>query len=163
MPSPFKTLGAVLCLVFALCFSAPNAYGDSFTPIFTTSTCSGICALPTAADVTFPSPTSINVTFAGLTQFVSIPAGDASGDIYTWNAAAIPAGGNLGFFLGDLTNGTGFNTFSCGGGTINGLVLSCGTLTFTPVATPEPSSLALMLSGVGLVFALRKRSANLQN
>jgi hypothetical protein len=30
------------------------------------------------------------------------------------------------------------------------------------VATPEPSSLALMLSGVGLVFAMRKRSSGLQ-
>jgi hypothetical protein len=37
-----------------------------------------------------------------------------------------------------------------------------GVLTFTPVATLEPSSLALMLSGVGLVFAMRKRSSGLQ-
>jgi hypothetical protein len=30
------------------------------------------------------------------------------------------------------------------------------------VPTPEPSSLALMLSGVGLVFAMRKRLSGLQ-
>ena len=31
------------------------------------------------------------------------------------------------------------------------------TLVVTAVATPEPSSLPLMLSGVGLVFGMRKR------
>ena len=37
-----------------------------------------------------------------------------------------------------------------------------GTITPAAVATPEPSSLALMLSGVGLVFAVRKRFSGLQ-
>jgi hypothetical protein len=32
-----------------------------------------------------------------------------------------------------------------------------GTLTFTPQAAPEPSSVALLLLGVGLVFVMRKR------
>ena len=32
-----------------------------------------------------------------------------------------------------------------------------GTLTFTPEAAPEPSSVALLLLGVGLVFVMRKR------
>jgi hypothetical protein len=37
-----------------------------------------------------------------------------------------------------------------------------GSYSISAVATPEPSSLALMLSGVGLVFAMRKRSSGLQ-
>ena len=36
-------------------------------------------------------------------------------------------------------------------------IAGSGGLTFTPVAAPEPSSVALMLLGVGLVFVLRKR------
>jgi hypothetical protein len=51
MPHPFKTLGAVLRLVFALCFAAPNAHADTFTPIFTTTGHSGPCQLPTAPDI----------------------------------------------------------------------------------------------------------------
>jgi hypothetical protein len=31
MPSLFKTIGAVVCLVFALCFAAPTAHADSLT------------------------------------------------------------------------------------------------------------------------------------
>jgi hypothetical protein len=55
MPSPSKTLG-VLCLVFALCFVAPSAHADSFTPTFTCfgggTTCYSPVVLPTAPDVT---------------------------------------------------------------------------------------------------------------
>jgi hypothetical protein len=36
------------------------------------------------------------------------------------------------------------------------------TMVVTAVATPEPSSLAFMLAGVGLVFAMRKRFSGLQ-
>ena len=62
MPSQFKTLGAVVCLVFALGFAAPYAQADSFTPVFNTTGCVGTCLLPTALDVTFPSPTTMTVT-----------------------------------------------------------------------------------------------------
>jgi hypothetical protein len=34
------------------------------------------------------------------------------------------------------------------------------TFTAVPTATPEPSSVALILAGVGLVFAMRKRWAS---
>ena len=156
MPSLFKTVGAVLCLVFALCFAAPNAHADSFTPIFTTTGCVGTCLLPTALDVTFPSPTTMTVTLDGLTTPVAIPSGDAVGDLYAWLAIAEKSRGLLLFSLDDLTI-IGGTSLSCGGGVdINGAV-ACGTLTFSGVSTPEPSSLALMLSGVGLVFGMRKR------
>ena len=48
MPNPFKTLGAALCLVFALGFAALNAHAAAVTPIFTTTGCSGSCQQPTA-------------------------------------------------------------------------------------------------------------------
>ena len=50
MSRPFKALGAVLCPIFALCFATHNAHAETFTPIFTTSGCSGPCQLPTAPD-----------------------------------------------------------------------------------------------------------------
>jgi hypothetical protein len=161
MPSLFRSLGGVLCLAFALSFAAPNAQADSFTPVFNTSTCFnrlGPCPLPIAPDVTFPSPTTIDVTFAGLSQVVAIPSGDAPGDTYSWIAYAFPATQFISFTLVDTTNGEGF--YVCGGssGESNN---SCGQLTFTvATATPEPSSLAFMLSGVGLVFAMRRRTGH---
>ena len=164
MLSLFKRSAAVLSLVFALSFAAPNAQADSFTPVFNTSNCFnpfGPCPLPTAPDVTFPSPTTIDVTFAGLSQVVAIPSGDAPGDTYSWIAFAFPATQFISFTLVDTTNGEGF--YVCGGSSGES-INSCGQLTFTPVATatPESSSLALILSGVGLVFAMRKRSSGLQ-
>lgn len=104
----------------------------------------------------------MTVTFAGLTELVTIPSGDLPGDTYSWEAIARfsprPIGNVLIFNLTD--DGGGF--FECGGFSDSGFALSCGNLTFTAVATPEPSSLALMLSGVGLVFAMRKRLPGLQ-
>jgi hypothetical protein len=57
MSKSLKTLGAVVGLVFALSFAAQNAHADTFTPVFNTTGClGGPCLLPTAPDVTFPSP-----------------------------------------------------------------------------------------------------------
>jgi hypothetical protein len=99
----------------------------------------------------------MTVTFFGLTELVTIPSGDLPGDTYSWGAFAhlnpFPIPNTLTFQLTD----DGGGGFTCGGLTGSDFALSCGTLTFTAVATPEPSSLALMLSTVGLVFAMRKR------
>jgi hypothetical protein len=85
IPTLFKPISAVLCLVFALCFAAPNAHGDSFTPIFT---CTGTCPapLPTAPDMTFPA-SSITVTWDSnvFTLPVSTnPILENPNDIYSW-------------------------------------------------------------------------------
>jgi hypothetical protein len=83
--------------------------------------------------------------------------GDLPGDTYSWGAIAhfnpFPAPNELHFQLTD----DGGGNFTCGGLIGSDVASSCGNLTFTAVATPEPSSLALMLSTVGLVFAMRKR------
>ena len=59
--------------VMVVAIAAPIANADSFTPTFTTNGCSGTCFLLTAPDVTFPSPTTIDVTFDGPTMSVAIP------------------------------------------------------------------------------------------
>lgn len=91
-------------------------------------------------------------TFAGITTSVAIPSGDAAGDAYAWIASADLGGPSLGFTLFD---GTG--SVSCGGSSTSDAAVSCGTLSFAAVTAPEPSSVALMLLGVGLLFVMRKR------
>jgi hypothetical protein len=69
--------------------------------------------------------------------------------------------GDIVFRINDVsTNLTVAQGFDCGSCTPS--FTDTGVLTFTPVATPEPSSVAFMLAGVGLVFAMRKRSSGLQ-
>ena len=153
----FRTLGAVLSLVFALSFAAPNAQADSFTVTFT---CTGTCvSLPTAPDVTVlvPPINEVDVTWQFhifVLQLATIPNVQPS-DVFTWDGEGVD--GSASFFIFDETRGQG-------AGIIDQLCASCtmdvkdvGGLTFTPVATAEPGSLALMLSCVGLMFAMRKR------
>ena len=89
MLSPFKTLGAVLCLVFALCFAAPNAHADSFNATFT---CLGTCASTPILDdnpLTFPTPT-IDETWDGHTVFLILNPTDKPTDTYIWNNQVLP-------------------------------------------------------------------------
>jgi hypothetical protein len=140
----------VILTVLMLVVGAPVAHADSnFEPFFTTMGCVGVCALPTATDVVFPAPTTMDVTFDSVSAEVSIPSGDKSTDDYVWYASV--TGSSLNFFLVD-TVGPGIPD-GCQGYT------GCGTLAFAPVSTsmPEPSSSVLTLLGVGLVFVARKR------
>ena len=160
MSKSLKTLGAVVGLVFALSFAAQNAHADTFTPVFNATGClGGPCLLPTAPDVTFPSPTTMTVTLFGLSDLVIIPSGFLPGDTYTWIANRLTVHSTPPFLIfdyGDLTNGNLSEPLTCQSTQDR----TCGQFTFAPVGTvtPEPTSLALILSGVGLVFAMRKRS-----
>jgi hypothetical protein len=142
----------IILTVLVLAVGAPIAHADSFEPFFTTMGCVGVCALPTATDVVFPAPTTMDVTFDGVSAEVSIPSGDESTDDYAWYASVV--GSSLNFLLID-TVGPGIPD-GCQGYT------GCGTLSFAPVSTPtspEPSSGVLMLLGVVLVLRLRRRNS----
>jgi hypothetical protein len=90
---------------------------------------------------------------------LSLSAGDKPTDSYTWDNVLTFADP---FFiiisLEIFDNTTGDFTANSAEfiGSPQGFVEDTGVLTFTPVATPEPSSLVLMLAGVGLVFVMRK-------
>jgi PEP-CTERM motif len=156
MPSLFKPIGAVLCLVFALCFAAPNAHADSLTPTFSCGGCSP-AETPTAPDVTFPPFSNMTVTWESGVFFIPLSSFPTTpNDVWAWEGASFPGGFGT-FEIGAFGSAADFRFRA-------GAPCSCttffevgGDLIFSAVATPEPSSVALILSGVGLVFAMRKR------
>ena len=159
MANLFKTIGAVLCLVFALFFAAPNAHADSFTYTYT----------DTAMGFSWTTAAISAVTMQTVVSAADLIATSTSGS----TAGCVIMSGVLDAFGQGttVTNFTGCSFVGIAGN--DGFALSVysipgtyanfeDTLVVTAVATPEPSSLALMLSGVGLVFAMRKRSSGLQ-
>jgi len=158
MRTLFKPIGASLCLVFALSFAAPNAHADSFTYTYTNTLFGFSWTTAAISGVTMET----TVSAAGLTA--ASTSGFATGCVIT---SVVLDGGGVG--------GTRTNVSGCGSspditsrdtfaltdystpGTHVSPFIRFDTLVVTAVITPEPSSLVLMLSGVGLVFAMRKR------
>jgi hypothetical protein len=179
MPSLFKTVGAVLCLVFALCFAAPNANADSITDVTINFTVKSGSLTPTGSflfDNTTSAFTSFTVDFDGLAfdlttlanalsaltlqgcaspGFLAYLEANGCGASPSWIAGTSGTSGTIeGFFFSDTATDFGENVAIPGGAPTVGAI---GTFTTGPSNVPEPSSLALMLSGVGLVFGMRKR------
>jgi len=166
MHSLFKAFGAVLCLIFALSFATPNAAADhvytyTTTPsqLVATFTTDPMAAVTTETTILAADLASFSLTgsFYQLDALVSLVLDyNNFGSQLGYQRINISGNNSVGivfpdnFALSDYsTPGTYTSFFS--------------TLTVTDVtATPEPSSLALMLAGVGLVFAMRKRSSGLQ-
>ena len=159
-----KPLWIILALLFAA-IGAPNARADSFVPTFT---CAGTCvSVPTAPDVSFPTPTTIEFTWFTTMFSIALPTGDLPTDMYAWDVAAINTAPETSFeeiftIFDDNTNQQG--SVSCFGDLAHPSVAcefggGSGSLSFAPVATPEPSSVALMLAGIVLLWGMRKRIA----
>jgi hypothetical protein len=146
-----RSLWIIVGVLFVV-IGATNAHADSFTPTFTG--CTGACViLPSAPDVSFPSPTTIQVTWVSNVFIVPLVASDSPTDLYEWRATA--SIGRLEFDIFDFTNNTvtdqvlfpNPNTL---------LYRDTGILTFAAVSTPESSSVALMLAGIGFLLVMRK-------
>jgi hypothetical protein len=86
-----------------------------------------------------------------------LAAPDSPTDTYVWEGVATP--GLLSFAIKDGTAGTGFGLSVLSANTRQ--FQDSGNLFFTAAqAVPEPSSVALMLAGIGLLLVLmRKRLA----
>jgi PEP-CTERM motif-containing protein len=164
-----KLLWIVLAAII-VGIGASNAHANTlYTPTFTCTQVGGCTSVPTAPDVSFPSPTIINETWDGFFNFGGgniLPSPSSPTDTFTWtNSVTTCVGCGLngetieiaGFSVVDAT--INVNSLDAIDGVTGPLVSDSGTLTFTPVATatPEPSSVALMLAGVGLVFVMRRR------
>jgi hypothetical protein len=158
MRSLFKTLGAAVCLVFALCFAAPAAHADSvvyainFIGGFITFVGPGPNQFDYSTTQTqFTSPSSFDVNFEGSTVLMVLMPGELVNptDSFFWFqlgadisvrdtiTANTPYEGTLPFV--DPQNRAGPAYFTA--------------------QTPEPSTGAPMLLGLGLVLLLRKRNS----
>ena len=180
MPSLFKTISAVLCLVFALCFAAPIAHADTVFTV-TGSFDNGAILSGTA---------TINTSTGIVTAFdLSTTGAFVSGPYTTVDPGQGPFFGQyfvsstLSIFSIDLSFPPPGSLVGYTGGSLCSDVVSCffisalnKTTTPTPsttfnltsgsltpqVATPEPSSLFLMLAGAGLVSMRKRRTSGLQ-
>ncbi len=169
----------ILAVGFILTIGVSSARADTYTATFT---CSGTCTdFPNPVDVTFPSP-SILEMWDGVTDFVTLVAGDNPGDSYTWSNSLEagtegPEVEDYSLFITDVTTGDVEGTFGTVG--TGDLFFTSftdnGTLTFSSsggsngggdgggngggngnTPAPEPSSIGFLLSGIGTLLATRK-------
>ena len=147
-----KSFWIVLTLLL-LAFLAPNAHADSYTVTFVCTY--GSCITPTAPPVDSTNDPTLAITYDLLQISVPLPATFDYTASWLWTAATdFPSASTFGFNIGNPTTAW----FGVTEPNTTGLSYdqAIGTLTFTPIATPEPSSLALILAGIGFVLALRK-------
>ena len=164
-----KTRIWILALGLIPAIGVPSAWADSFTPTFTCTSCADI---PTAGNVSFPSPSILEMwdtPEANIQDFITLASNDNPSDLYTWsNSLAPDVQVGLGdYFLSitDVTNGdteTAIGTVGVGDPLFTSSVVDDGTLTFTPIKptpTPEPSTIGLILAGIGSLLVTLKRWA----
>jgi hypothetical protein len=147
-PNMRKALWFIPVLFLLLAIVTPCARADSVT-----FTCTAMCLapVPTAPDVTFPSPT-LDITFDSQTLDLTLSSEDVDTDAFTWftsNNQFIISDNNVLGFMG--TSGVADNSEE--------VEDEGGALLFTPAtaSTPEPGTVTLMLVGTGLVLVMRKR------
>jgi hypothetical protein len=155
----------IFLVVLFMAIGAPNAHADSFdftvtgatsgSGTLTTNPPSGGTFLVTGITGVFGDPSLGNSS--PITSLVA----PGTGPFSNTNLIPLDASG-LSFFTENNTEWTILfsdefivNEIEM---TITGPIEDTLTpITFTVVATPEPSSVALMLAGIGLVFVMRKR------
>lgn len=159
----------ILVVGLIVAFGVSSAQADTFTPTFT---CTGSCAsTPTAGDVSFPSP-SIDEKWdngvANIGVILGLAAGDNPSDTYTWTNQLLPGveGAGLAEFsilITDVTTGdseSAVGTIGVGDPLFTTSLTDSGTLTFTSsggtTPAPEPSTVGLLLAGIGILLATRK-------
>lgn len=151
----------ILAALFVV-IGVPSGHADSYTPIFTCSSCT---SLPTAPDVTFGPSSTIDVTWEDTSFVVSI---EEVGPTYTvtWEGATpfLAQIGMASFSVFLFSDDAPFvYKLDNDGNCLNCNVRDNGTLSFVladATATPEPSSIVLMLVAIGfLLVVVPKRFA----
>jgi hypothetical protein len=157
-----KSLWIILA-VLLVAIAAPNAYADSFTDgTFSFTVTSG--SPPPTGSFVYDNTTSTWKSFTidwdgAIFNFAPLipdpadvaPTGSwcAEAPVFHASSCTTPATFSLNSLMADPNQ----FSFTDGGALANGTYI----LTETVVGTPEPSSVALMLLGVGLLFVMRKR------
>jgi hypothetical protein len=140
---------------------APNARADEYTADFECGSGPGVCPVATT-EVSFPAPTGFTVDVDGLTFSVGLTAAASPDDSYGWTLG-VEANGVAKFVVGDFSS-EGLivtqNEAASLGVAPPGTDIGGGNFEFTSVAAPEPSSLALIVAGVGMLslIALQQRA-----
>lgn len=149
---------------------APSSHADSYTSIFTCTLCT--TASPTAPDVSFPAPITLDITWENTLFDFSLPSVEST-DVFTWFSLT-PSGvsqfATLAFQLVDssapdpqtpiLAYGPFVFEVDGDGNCLNCSVRDFGELRFVPndaPTTPEPSSAVLMLSAIGFLLVVMWR------
>ena len=148
----------IMLAALLVAIAAPVSRADSFTD-YTLSFTGGIPNPASGGTVKFDDTTDTYTTF--LVDWLGLSfdfSGSTSANIPitgTWSGCAFP--GNTGPCGGTMANLLVGSALVVSSGIPSGFAKTEGTYTLTPVGAPEPSSVALMLLGVGLVFVMRKR------
>ena len=159
----------MLALGLILAIGVPSAYADGFTLTFTCTSCGDI---PTSGDVSFPSPSILEMwdtSEANVQDFITLASNDNPSDTYTWSNSLAPdpqAGlGDYSLSITDVTTGdteTASGTVGVGDPLFTTSLVDDGSLIFTPINStpaPEPSTIGLILAGIGSLLVTRKRWA----
>jgi hypothetical protein len=136
--------------------SNPAVFDSNFTGSGVDSV-SGPYTTTNTGTITFTSPT----TFTEIGTFVDVSAGGTLFGTLS-GMGTVTATGSDNTTLDLITGGTGIFAGDTGEITVTGTGTTTGAFTGTYtgfITTPEPSSLALMLAGIGLLPLMRKRLA----
>jgi PEP-CTERM motif len=170
----------IMLAVLLVAIGAPNAHADTISTFDVSGTasadagqsCGASCPFSgtLAVDVTSGAVTALDITFPGLAPFTTAGLFLSTGIVSTSNwVLEVSNSTNDGLFLQFTTTMTPGSLVDFTGGSIFGLevtgppgnepilTISSGSISPATTATPEPSSVALMLLGVGSVFVMRKR------
>jgi phospholipase/lecithinase/hemolysin len=169
MRRPLRMILAVLFMALGV----PSSHADSFTPIFTCFT--ACAATPTAPDVSFPAPLVMDVTWENMVFDFSLPSSSQPTGISGWELVTPAAFSQSGSASFTISPGGTFITvvvpflfqLDDNNNCLNCHIIEDGTLQFAPAgasSVPEPSSVVLMLAGIGfLLMVVRKRLAHVHH
>jgi hypothetical protein len=164
-----KSLWIILAPLFVV-FGAPIASADATYQATFTCYPEPCASVPTAPEVTFPSPT-LDITLLGAFFSLSLNSSDLPDDNYVWNLQFKDSTGQGGpaipeIAISDVTNATAGDVGQTSDLLIGSSTNEEGCLAFTstcplptppPVSASEPGTANLMLAGIGLVLVMRKR------
>jgi hypothetical protein len=161
----------IVALGLLLSVGVPTVRADGVTPEFACTSCS---YLPTAGDVSFPSPSILeawDTDEANVEDFVMLAPGDSPSDMYTWSNTLSPDGVGLASYTlsitdvrtGDSEAATGM--VGDGDPLFESSISDSGTLTFLSTGgtggsgstpAPEPSTAGLIVIGISALLAMRR-------
>jgi hypothetical protein len=166
----------IILTILVVAVGAPIAHADTVFDVSGTAratngqVCGADCAFSGTLTVntTTGAVTGIDITFPGISGFTTVTESGLIGGTL-WGVDGVNSGSTSQLNLAFTPNPGPGTLVGLTGGTISGsevesllsstVFFNDLTGTVSAVTAPEPSSLGLMLLGIGLVFAMRKRAA----